>query len=1235
MIDSQDSIFERLQLWQDTNGDGISQPSELHDLKYYDIKNISLSSQKVDYNVVGGKLTDISEVSFNNGSIAKIGDVWLDKLTYDSIYSNPSGAEDESLPNIKGWGLVPGLRIAGGIDSRISSLIKEIGDAFVSSDMKIVSSKIDKSLYLLSLLGGKQQVNRGNIVDYDHLNVVGAFYGNDFPVYDVFGNLIENGGIAADTSHYVDYLYQNIKNYTQVSLAVSLSNDSIGVSDSRIYNVFRDTSYNEKNGSIYGSAVDLIDKTISLYSDVDLTNGSAMREVMTVANAIAMMKPVGMDYLEYQSNINNYMELVNQGPEKFGLITQFESLIELANRTSSNLEVVHTSDDESSVLAGFANSGYSSNNFSDADTYVFYAGDGNYTVYGNDYTWTGFDNDRIYLVGIKSEDIRFVIEGENLRVKGSSPYVSDIDILIINGANAARGVENFIFNDVTLDKKGIFEKYINDQVTAGDDTIIGTNGDDRIEAGSGNDLIKSGLGSDTFVYRRGDGNDIITNETGWLAQGENKLIISDISPNDVTYKTDGSSVTLIISESSNSVGNGGSITIKSGDNFGNPAARIIQFDDGTLLTFAQAMQLAFAAQATDGDDRIVGSAGSDTLTGGKGDDTLIGGLGDDTYIYARGDGNDVISNDLGWWVVGQSKLILKDIAPSEVRFSTDSVSITAVIAESSPGAGDGGSVVIKPGDNYENPAARMIQFADGSGLSFEQALQLALDAQSTDGDDRIVGSRRNDVLRGGKGNDSLSGGLGDDTYVYARGDGNDILSNDTGWWGQGQNILKLIGIQPGEVSYTTDSTNVVVHIAESMAGAGDGGSITIEPGNNYGDPTVSKIQFDDGTVIDFQDAMQLGFAAQATDGNDHIVGSGRNDILRGGKGDDTLSGGLGDDTYVYGRGDGNDTLANNTGWNGQGQSVLTLKGISPSEVRYVSNGRDLTVVVPETSPGAGNGGSVLINGFGDNFEQPVARAIVFDNGTRVSFEDGMRSALASAQTPGNDLIWGTKGNDVIRGGKGDDVINGYRGNDTYLYARGDGNDVLRNYTEWTYEGQNVLKLEDLTAGDVILSRQGRDLLITIPRSAEGIDDGGSVVIGGIGDKFDSPSVATIQFGDGATMTFWQAMAAASGAQMYKGTPDADTFASTTGDEIFTGLGGSNVYAFAPASGRDIITDFKTQGAGHDLLQFDHAIFADASQALAAASQVGNDTVFALSPTDQLTLKNTPVSALSAAEIRIA
>jgi len=74
------------------------------------------------------------------------------------------------------------------------------------------------------------------------------------------------------------------------------------------------------------------------------------------------------------------------------------------------------------------------------------------------------------------------------------------------------------------------------------------------------------------------------------------------------------------------------------------------------------------------------------------DDVLQGGREDDTYIYTRGDGNDTIIEVPDAQTSAFDTLVLhasRRPASSLVRDGND---IVLAIAESAPGAGDGGSV---------------------------------------------------------------------------------------------------------------------------------------------------------------------------------------------------------------------------------------------------------------------------------------------------------------------------------------------------------------------------------------------------------------------------------------------------------------------------------------------------------------------------------------------------------------
>ncbi|MET1077467.1 MAG: calcium-binding protein, partial [Pseudomonas sp.] len=84
-----------------------------------------------------------------------------------------------------------------------------------------------------------------------------------------------------------------------------------------------------------------------------------------------------------------------------------------------------------------------------------------------------------------------------------------------------------------------------------------------------------------------------------------------------------------------------------------------------------------------------------------------------------------------------------------------------------------------------------------------------------------------------------------------------------------------------------------------------------------------------------------------------------------------------------------------------------------------------------------------------------------------------------------ELLDGGLGNDRLRGNKGNDYLLGGDGADTYLFAAGDGQDVLNNLSN-TPADQDVLSLEGITRENLWLSRQGDDLVLDVRGSEDRI-----------------------------------------------------------------------------------------------------------------------------------------------------
>ncbi|MEV4607105.1 hypothetical protein MRBLMR1_002086 [Neorhizobium sp. LMR1-1-1.1] len=518
---------------------------------------------------------------------------------------------------------------------------------------------------------------------------------------------------------------------------------------------------------------------------------------------------------------------------------------------------------------------------------------------------------------------------------------------------------------------------------------------------------------------------------------------------------------------------------------------------------------------TAGNDTIVGFGSGDTYAGGLGDDVINGGDGNDTYVYARGDGNDTITESE--WSGTSDKLILTDINPADVTVSFAGSDLLISIAESAPGAGDAGSILIKAtlGTATEQ-GVETIVFADGTTWNQEQIRAQAIASVQTAGNDTIVGFGSGDTYAGGLGDDVINGGGGNDAYVYARGDGNDTIT-ESEWSGTSDKLI-LTDINPADVTVSFAGSDLLISIAESAPGAGDAGSILIKA--TLGTATeqgVETIVFADGTTWNKEQIRAQAIASVQTVGNDTIFGFGSGDTYAGGLGDDVINGRGGNDTYVYARGDGNDTIIDGD-WSGTADQ-LTFTNINPADITLVRDGDDIRVLIRQSIPGANDNGSIVIKNTIEGYSERGIEKFVFSDGTiwdRTIILAALTDPPIAQPTPtitgtsGDDVLVGTAGNDVFEGDTGDDQLNGGAGSDIYIYASGDGKDNINDDSGITTD-KDTLLLVDMNPDDITLTRVGLSSILTVKNSGQTIT---------LNDQFYSSSGRGLEQIEFANGTVW-------------------------------------------------------------------------------------------------------------------
>ncbi|MDO9177171.1 MAG: calcium-binding protein, partial [Agitococcus sp.] len=219
------------------------------------------------------------------------------------------------------------------------------------------------------------------------------------------------------------------------------------------------------------------------------------------------------------------------------------------------------------------------------------------------------------------------------------------------------------------------------------------------------------------------------------------------------------------------------------------------------------------------------------------------------------------------------------------------------------------------------------------------------------GDDIVSTGALNDTITGGNGNDRLEGGGGDDTYIYARGDGQDTITDPSG-----NDTLKLIGnITQDDVIVKLIGKDFIVALKKDGKSFDALSDVITIKNHTDGSNKFETISFEDGTPID------IGSYDFGTSGNDNFIfgdtntlidakesndtvstGSG-NDTITGGAGVDTLSGGTGNDTYIFNRGDGKDTIIDASG----NDTLKFVGGLTKDDVIVKLIGKDLVVALKE------------------------------------------------------------------------------------------------------------------------------------------------------------------------------------------------------------------------------------------------------------------------------------------------
>ncbi|WP_038290775.1 calcium-binding protein, partial [Zooshikella ganghwensis] len=246
VINKDDELFTELKVWQDVNGDGISQKSELTSLNEKSIEAINLHHQSFEDNENNdGKIVRKGTYVYKDGTektLAETTEMVADvefviKPEFSKYIGDVTVSDDvKNIGNIKGFGLIPDLHIAMSLDNELKeSVLNSIADLTVNNAFEKAASllyqwsgvedvtinDIDKNARLQPDENGDIKFNLAGVtLNIKQLAVIKQYTGIDTLLIGD-GQWRENGVIK-----HTGYLYQKAWNelFANVLVKFSVSN---------------------------------------------------------------------------------------------------------------------------------------------------------------------------------------------------------------------------------------------------------------------------------------------------------------------------------------------------------------------------------------------------------------------------------------------------------------------------------------------------------------------------------------------------------------------------------------------------------------------------------------------------------------------------------------------------------------------------------------------------------------------------------------------------------------------------------------------------------------------------------------------------------------------------------------------------------------------------------------------------------------------------------------------------
>ena len=580
-ITSADTNFAQLQIWRDLDQDGYSDVQELFTLDELSITKIDAVGNSVNITNEGHLINETAGFESADGTQHEVANVWFNLDQFNSYYdpystfNSPVVITEQiiNLPNLRGYGNLPDLRIAIAQDSDLLDLVESFAENVEQGDISTARQLMRPIMYRWA---GVDDVDPTNIypnanINTQELRFLEAFVGRSWSNT----NPNETGGVTLTNT------YKRLQRDLEARLLVQLTKSTVNYNTTtEVYEfsgsldeaVEQFETVIAKSQNSANETIDLQAFTLAQYiqqesgGKADWILGDVLDEILTGTTADnQLFGMLGNDSLAggegndtLNSGAGNDTLKGGSGNDAYFGGNGNDLLSDSYNNNLSDSDTLDGGTGNDTLRGGGGN-----------DTYIFDRGYGqdlisDYGTYKSYYqaprtTDGGASDTLIFGSSITHDNLRWNFDGKDLSFTlTDSP---DDKLTIGNFVNSIYRVENFQIEQDLVSMSEIMSSQTwsdssetnsfnwtsgaisykglvgDDTITTGgyDDEIWGEAGNDRLNTGEGNDTVDGGDGDD--VLSAGNGDNLIYGGSGSdnLSAGSGSDTLFGQDQNDTLY----------------------------------------------------------------------------------------------------------------------------------------------------------------------------------------------------------------------------------------------------------------------------------------------------------------------------------------------------------------------------------------------------------------------------------------------------------------------------------------------------------------------------------------------------------------------------------------------------------------------------------------------------------------------------------------------------------------------------